>query len=384
MNALPAWLQNSKRQRIAEGVSAGLGSANIPFVSLMGGAFTLTDSDGEEIPIQTRFFDCVICDVNLEVAIQRTFWGEVLPDGTVRPKPQFDPTSKVYENPLCFSDNGIGASRNARGPQSTSCTSCQWNQWNFPSKTDPSKRSTACRPTKKIAVIPVGWANAKDEDVPAPMTVEAATGLTPVPMYDFAFRLNVPIMSHENLRAYSSKFKGQDFDVSNVITRITFVPQVVGQLDFTAVTMSTEEIEGCIVKLMDEKATDILIGRGDIPFTGTLPAPQNQAQITEKLTQAAQQAVQQTAPVVQALPPAATPPAARKGRPRKTPQEPQGAPASPAAPDDGAIPPFLRRQPAGSPLPDNQFQGDKGSGVVTKPATPNAEMEAALASVFKL
>ena len=120
MTNLPAHIANRQRKPILAAVSAGLGSASPPYVSIKGGSFTLVDANGEQEPIDSKYLDCVIFDVHETVAIQRVYWGKDRP---------FDPNADAYQAPVCFSDNGVGASVNAQEPQSTNCQTCPQNVW---------------------------------------------------------------------------------------------------------------------------------------------------------------------------------------------------------------------------------------------------------------
>lgn len=345
---LPARLQNrqlAEHKQIAGALSAGLGSTQPPYISIMGGAFTLIDASGEQIPVETKHLDCVIFDVNMDVAVQRVFWG-LGPDG--QPK-QFDDSGSP---PSCFSDNGIGASRNATKPESAQCATCQYKAFNWVSKRDPSKRSSACRPIKKIAVV--------------------------VPGYDIPFLLRVPVTSHENLLVYANKFKGQKFDAPDVVTRISFVHGEVGQLNFDAVGFTDDETDALVQKLTAANAGDMLVGRGDVAI-GALPSPQI----------ASQPAAPQPALQAPAQPPAQAPVFAPEPAPvkrgRKSKAEPapaQGAPFA-ATNGEGDVPPFLRRdQPAASQPAFMQPQ--PAHGIQQNVPSPTAEMEKQLDSIFGL
>ena len=339
------------RRQLAEAVSAGLGSAAIPSVSIKGNMFTLVDSSGEQKPIETPYMDCVIIDTQIpsqgESSLQRVFWGL---DETGQPK-QFDDSGNP---PACFSDNGVGASINAQHPQSSSCAACQYKGFNWVSKMDPSKRTSACRPIKKIAVLPMQEINKVWE-----------------PVFEGAFLLRVPIMSHENLGVYTRKFKGQQFDVTEVVTRISFVRGQVGQLDFDGVARVDDEVNTLIDKLLDSHVTDALVGRGDVAVQGQITAQPPR-----------QEAVPSAAPPPQPAPalfqaPAAEPtkrtaPVARKPRAAKV----EAVPAQ-----DDNIPPFLRRQPEQVAA---QPATEKNTGIVSNAPPPPADMQATLDSIFKL
>ena len=340
---LPARFANRKeRRQIAASVVTGLGSASPPYVSIKGGSFTLVDANGEQEPVESKYLDCVIFDTSREVPIQRVFWGKDRP---------FDPNADAYVPPDCFSDNGIGASRSAVAPQSASCQTCQWNVWGSAVSRVSGKGVKACHAIKKVAVIVPGW--------------------------DFPFLLRVPVMSHENLRVYGDKFRGQEFDVSEVITRVSLVHGAVGQLDFQALGFTDDETEALVQKVLASHITDALIGRGDLVVQGALPAPglhQDPA-----LNSPPQSLQAQPLPVsnVQPNPPSVLPADPPKQKRTRKPAEsavpaPFAGPAQ-AQPGDGSIPPFLRRQ-----------QAVPAHGIQSNVPTPTAELEAQLNSVFGL
>jgi hypothetical protein len=346
---LPARFANRQERRsIAEAVTSGLGMASPPYVSIKGGQFTLVDANGEQEPVETKWLDCVIFDTNLDVPIQRVFWG---------PERPFNPNADAYLPPTCFSDNGVGASAQAADPQSTSCQMCKWNRFDFVSKVDPTKKTKACHAIKKVAVLPVEGKVGQDGSYVAEH------------FYDFPFLLRVPVMSHDNLRAYGDKFKGQKFDVSDVVTRITFVHGQVGQLDFNVAGFTDEGTEALIQKFLAQHLTDGLVGRGDRPWTGALPAPQQDREpdprpLLAPVQSAPSAPISTPAPI---LPSAAETPAKRNRR--------KAADAPAPAPIDTSLPPFLQRQqPAGQPQ----------HGIQQNAPPPNAELESALANVFGL
>jgi len=338
---LPAHIANRQgRKSIVAAVSAGLGSASPPYVSIKGGSFTLVDANGEQEPIDSKYLDCVIFDVNETVAIQRVFWGKDKP---------FDPNSDSYQAPVCFSDNGVGASVNAQQPQSTNCQTCPQNVWGSAISKVTGKSTKACGAIKKVVVL--------------------------VPGYDMPFLLRVPVMSHDNLRAYSSKFQGQQFDVSDIYTRISFVHGQVGQLDFNPIPSNAPWISEADAKKIEDMlakhVTDSLVGRGDTPVQGQLAAPvqaqalpSTVAAVPEPLQRMANQATEAT-------------PFQQPAKPKRT-RQPKAEPAAVPAGDE-SIPPFLRReaQPAQAPT-------QKNTGIVTDAPAPSAELDAALANVFGL
>jgi hypothetical protein len=333
---LPARFANRPKRNVAEQTVEGLGSAAPPYVSIAGGSFTLIDGNGEREPIAGKHLDAVIIDTN---ALSRVYWGK---------DAKYDPSADSYQAPLCFSDNGIGASRNAQQPQSANCQTCPQNVWGSAVSKLTGKPVKACSAMKKVALLVDGW--------------------------DFPFLLRVPVMSHDNLRAYGDKFKGQEFDVSDVTTRITFVHGHTGQLDFNALGFTDDEIEALVQKVLAAKMTDSLVGRGDVPVQGVLPAPQE----ARPLPPPAQSAPFPSTPTAtaqteSALPATAASSSKRGRKPKAEPAAPAGGPFG-GAPAEPGVPPFLQR--AATPAPQH--------GIQTNAPSPTAEMDAALQSVFGL
>jgi len=376
MTQLPAHLQNRQsRRQVAQETRVGLGSAAVPSVSIMGSAFTLVDANGEKKPIPTNYLDCVIVDAN-PAGVQRVFWGL---DAGGQPK-SFDDSGLP---PLCFSDNGVGASVSATEPQSASCASCPMKQFNWPSKIDPTKRTSACRPIKKVAVI--AYLNGQGGPDGVYHGQQAA---------EFPFLLRVPVSSHDNLKIYSSKFNNQPFDVSDVVTRVSFVHGAVGQMDFVAVGYIDPDTDAAIEAVLEAKMTDNLVGRNDKPIQGQLPAPSAReigtAAVQQELAKPAppqppsapwQGPLDRAGPAVVSQPfvsPPTPAPAAKagRGRPKKPPpaeQAPTGAPfAAPQQPAQQPVAPFA--QP--NPQPNH--------GIVSNAPAPSADMEKTLDQIFNL
>lgn len=338
---------------------AGLGSAAPPYVSTMGGAFTLIDSGGNEKPIQTRHFDCVMIDMQIPgeggPKVERVFWGL---DEKGQPK-GFD--QGTHLPPECFSDNGIGASAAATNPQSANCQACPMNRFDWVSKRDATKRTKACSVTKKIAVLPME---------------EVETGQWE-PIHEAAFVLRVPVMSHKNLADYGLRFKGQSFDLTQVVTRISFVHGEVGLLQFDGVAKIDDETDKLIDSILESKVTDGLVGRGDVPWQGALPAPNNSAAGATAAIAAPQPV--QIAPHPKPEPaPATVLPAAEPTKPKRTRKAAEAAPAGVFTPPtvqaapavDDSIPPFLRRE--------------QQTGIQSNAPPPPADLEAQLQSIFNL
>lgn len=349
MNDLPERFKNREgpRRAIAGAVVSGLGGSAPPSLSISGNAFTLIDSSGEHEAVETKYIDVVIMDVNEKVPVQRVFFGI----GN-----RYDANNP--QAPVCFSDNGIGASSSAREPQSDNCKRCPMAQWDSDISPMTGKGVPACKVIKKLAVLPIDG----DE-----------------PMYPFPFQLRVPVMSHEALQVYGNKFRSQQFDVSDVVTRISFKHGEVGKLEFEARKESpwaTDAVDALVTELLDGKTTDNLVGRNDVPIQGQIAAPSVQIKPVPSI--AATAAAEISEPK-------------KPGRPRKL----AGKPAA-----DAAVPPTPEAKPApvatARPLP-SFLQPQKGDPPlaqghdslphkqpVAPPTQPPSELQAALAKAFNL
>lgn len=368
MNAqLPAHLQNRQKRDLAQAAIGGLNAGSPPHISIAGNRFTLVDDAGNEKPIQTLFLDVCVIDANS--AVSKIYFD---------PRTPFEPGGDNSNPPLCWSDNGIGASAQASSPQNTSCQMCPNNAWGSATSKATGKPTKACNDVKKLAVL--------------------------VPGIDVVFLLRIPPASLKNLAKYTQTLAGHGVDLPDAVTRLEFESQ--GILKFTPQGYVDEKTAALTDKVVAAKATDQLVGRNDRPWGGQADA--------QKIAYAAQATGQVAGPApavpVQAMfqpppqpfdqqgqntqggfgvqaqypfsqgqagtssPTDATPPKRTRG-PNK-PKDPQGAPVA----DDG-IPPFLRReQPATqAPIPNpTQF------GMQAAPAAPDAGIQAALDAAFRL
>jgi hypothetical protein len=299
MTNLPTHLKNRKSQAVSTEIIAGLGSPQPPHVSIQGGRFTLVDSAGNKKPLETLHMDCVVIDG--KKGRSRVFWGV----GAVFEGEQSGP-------PLCFSDNDVAPSSQAQQPQSQACATCPMARWDSDVSKMTGKPVPACKTMKKLAVM--------------------------LPGISFPLQLRVPVMSHSSLQEYSAQFSTGEFDVSDVVTRISFVAGKTGELQFDFadygngdlpfIDEATMQIRD---RMLEEKKTDALVGRNDLPWQGALPAGQG----------AAQSAARQIAP----------------------PQQPRTQVQPQAGPKPQTAPAFGTAQPA-------QQQTAFGSGEKKKPGRP--------------
>jgi hypothetical protein len=263
-NQLPAYLQQYQAPDVGNALSQNLGSAMPPHVSIGGGRFTLIDAANNELP--GAWFDQKIgvyidaCIVDVNNVMSRIYF------------------SGAYDNdaegvrPDCWSDNGIGPSISASSPQAPSCqpdptgqTGCKWAVWG--SKINANgKKVPACSQKQKVAL------------------------LIPASGFNTLFLLAIPPNSHGPLREYVERCKGNQMNIANLLTRISFVPGVQGTLMFQPVSYIDEPTAKLRQAAYAEKKTDALVGRNDVPRAGpvqiaTAPA---QAQIAAPVQQVQQ------------------------------------------------------------------------------------------------
>lgn len=326
MTQLPAYLQNRQSKALADTIASNVGSGSPPYVSIMGNRFTLLDTVGDEIAVTTAqngipYLDCVVID-----ALEH--------ESKIYYAKPFDPNQQSWSPPDCWSDNGIAPSRNAGMPQSPSCGTCPKAVWGSATSRVSGKGIPACAKYQKLGLL--------------------------IPGEEFPFLLRVPPNSLSNLRDYIQKFKGQAFDISDVVTRISFEPGGIGTLIFNAVSVIDEATAQKREKLVSSKATDNLVGRGDLPREGLPAAPLSAPVAATQLTQMAPPPPASSAPATIASP-SEQPQQRRRRR----------ATAEALSATSPVTAPFA--QPAG-PAPN--------FGVAT-PANPNAEITSMLDSLFK-
>lgn len=350
---VPTYLQNRQRRRsLVEEHISELGMPSPPYVSIMGGTFTLIDSTGKQEPIKTRHLDAVIIDMNRP---SRVYWGAR----------SFDPNADSYQAPECFSDNGVGASKNAVHPQSTNCQTCKQSEWGSATSKVTGKPTRACGTLIKTAVLAYTIGEPDKEGV--------YTGnLAAI----FPFLLRIPVMSHDNFRNYLTKFQGQDFDVSEVVTRIYFVERAVGQLNFSAVGFLTPDRNTAVDDILAKKITDTLVGRNDQPITALPPGQLDTPKFPELQQRVPEQVHASAVPTPEPIfgQPTLHQEAAKKsrGRPRKNDGE-------------GNVP--VNPTPKPKPLAPQQapFATNQAShGIVTDAEAPPEEVQRNLASLFNL
>lgn len=340
MNQLPAFLQNRQSKSLAATLVANLGTGSPPYVSIADNRFTLIDAGGEEEPVPTYdpklgpYLDCVIIDVNESKSKIYYDTG-------------FDPKAEG-QAPVCWSDNGIGPSKQSSKPQSMTCMQCPQNVWGSKTSQMTGKAVKACNDVQKIALL--------------------------IPGDDVLFLMRVPPASLKQLGAYVLKFNGQAVDISDVITRITFESQ--GILAFNAVNYIDEATFKQREEAVAAKKTDMLVGRGDQPIAQlaapveptALPAPLVVAQPAGIPAQQVDPAATTAQSTLTTAPSAE--PARRRRRNTAAVEAPQAAQTAPFA---------AQPQPAAAAQPATQA-APFGIG---QPMAANADVTAALDSIFK-
>jgi hypothetical protein len=376
---VPDHIANRNRRGIADQASTGIGTGMPPYISIKANRFTLFDAAGNSRPVETYdpqlgpILDCIVVDANQKVS--KIYYAEA-----------WDPENPAP--PDCWSDNGIAPSISAEWPQWQTCEACPHNKWGSAISALNGAKIKACDDYKKFAIF-----------------------LPSLP--DMLFQMRVPPASLKGLKKYMEQFKGQNFDLPDVYTRVRFDLSANGILVFEPSPLgfvSADIVAKC--DQIDQTKLDNLVGRSDTPIRDALPAP-TIAQ-TGVRPDAAPQIVPQPAPApTQPAPafgaPAPAPaPAAPFGVPQQAPAAPRGrgrprkvANAVPTAP--APAPTIARTGVRPDATPPATFGGapQTGFGAPAAPfgqvapppqstapgGTPpaaNPELEKALASAFGL
>jgi hypothetical protein len=302
MAQLPDYLKTRSDQGVGKKLAGSLGSGSHPRISIENSRFTLKDAAGSELPIETMeqgipYVDVVIID-SLE-RISKIYYSGPYGAGKV---------------PDCFSDNGVGPSRHAANPEPTTCAACKKGVWGSAvSVLDPSKKTKACKDFQKLGVM--------------------------VPPQQGVYLLMVPPNSLKGLRDYLTKFGPHEMDPSDVITRISFVPKVLGTLTFRGIDLIKPDVAARRNELIEAHAADQMLGRMDQPITGAVPAIASSAPAEKPFTDPPLQPAYLAPEAEASAPPAVQEPAPRRpGRPRKA-AEGNGAPPQAPFPSSEASKP---------------------------------------------
>ncbi len=358
---VPAYLQNTGLPDFTDRLGANLGTRAQPYLSIKDDRLTLVDSSGDKRPVMTRdaktgdpYIDCVIIDTCDHES--KIYYGR-----------DYDPKAETFSPPACWSDNGVAPSVNCGEPQALYCmpdptgqNGCKWAVWGSGRAAPGSKTvPPACNKVQKIALL--------------------------VPGEDIQFLLRVPPDSLKSLTAYNDKFKGHNFSMPDVFTRISLRDKTLFFAGLGFIDEATAKLRNQV--LLAHK-TDALVGRGDKPRGVPLMASANvdtadspsfhQMSIVRTASLPASAPAEPPDPLfaqpsipsgtTQATPASAgsttVAPTRRRGRPLKEAAPAPEAPATPPATGNGAAPQ--------APFPHGMAQAPE----------PNADLEASLKSVF--
>ncbi len=242
---LPVHLQGRASPNIVEQASAGIGGSVPPHVSIRGNCFTLVDAGGNEAPFPVGTpLDIVIAASSGMPPPKRYYRDKWTPDSN--------------EPPTCWSTNGVVPDASATEKQARTCAECKLNERGSATSAISGASIKACRDEKWLAVL--------------------------LPAYPaMLFQLVVTPGSFKNWQGYTKNF-GNGVDLCDVITRITFQPQVNGVLVFEILGYAqnspqyvSADIRGVLEAAWAEKKTDVLVGKSDQPIALAAPAMQTVA-----------------------------------------------------------------------------------------------------------
>ena len=219
-----------------------IGRGQPPRLSIEGNRFTLIDTAGGRMPMDTLYCDVVFVDVNDHKS--KIYYP---------PDSPYDPESP--EPPVCFSDNGVAPSVQAQEPQNSLCGTCPKQAWGKINQL--GNKVPWCTDYLKTAIL-VPQASQHQQ-------------------YPFLFR--IPPASFGNFRAYLTALRDRQIRLDFVVTRVEFVPGSTGTLQFkphpTAAWVSPE-LAPIIDTLIASRKTDALVGRLDKPINSVAAVHRNE------------------------------------------------------------------------------------------------------------
>lgn len=293
-----------RRRAVTAAMTEGLSLPQPPKISIGNSVFTLIDRAGNEMqcnlvdPNVGRYLDVVIVGANQNKS--KIFYeGEWTPQST-------DP-------PVCWSDNGVAPSINSITPQSPTCAQCQWNVIGSDVSKRTGKGIKACQDRKKVACYVVG--DPSGELFQFQVTPAALKGLAAYGKW---------------VAGYPSATGQGAADVSEIVTRLYFAPGEQGVIAFGAVGAIDADMNARIDAAYEHGLIAEIIGTNDVPISGLLAAPQQQAQLAAPALQSFAPAPQQQQQIAHHAPP---PPAQQfvAAQPVQQAQQ-QVAPPSPPTP----------------------------------------------------
>ncbi len=350
---VPAYLQNTGLPDFTDRLGANLGTRAQPYLSIEGDRLTLVDATGDTRPVLTRdaknddpYIDCVIIDTGDHES--KIYYGRA-----------YDPKAETFSPPACWSDNGIAPSMNCGEPQAISCmpdptgqNGCKWAVWGSGrARQGSTVVPPACSKYQKLALL--------------------------IPGEDIQFLLRVPPNSLVELANYNGKFKGHNFSMPDVFTRVSLRDKTLFFAGLGFIDESTAKLRNQV--LLAHK-TDALVGRGDKPRQAALPAPDPTRTLAAPIA-----SLPASAPAEQLDPLFAPPAVAQTGT------QPLSAQSAPAAQTTGTAPTRRRGRPPKDAAAPQAPAVQAGNGAaaqapfphgMAQAPEPNADLEASLKSVF--
>jgi hypothetical protein len=327
----------SRGGSFSDQVLQGIGGQAPPRISLADDRFAFVNEAGERTSHPELKLQVVIVGVNSH-GPSRQFWG----------KDTIDLESN--DPPKCWSDNGIGPSKECLEPQNATCQGCPKAEWGSAVSKMTGKGIPACNSRKKLAVI-----------VPHLKTAQA-------------WQLNVPVGSFAALKAYvkmlaTKSIKGRPIELYDVVTELYMESK---ELSFTAVGLTPNEVKPGIIEIWDTGQHHAVVGEHDQPISGLLTGPKKQEQISETV----RHGVRDVQAIVDNL----------VGQPRGR-GRPPGATNKPREPEkddpDADVPTFLRRANSAQNQPTAR-ETTARSGVNLNPDPPPSGLSQALEKAFSL
>jgi hypothetical protein len=180
-----------------------------------------TDHNGRPLPeTPVQYVDMVV--VGIATAISKKWYQSGFASGEAKA-------------PDCFSVNGVSPDPASALVQNTMCATCPQNIWGS-ATTENGRKAKACRDGRRIAMVPSG--DVHNDTFGGPML------------------LDIPPTSLANLDRYTRHLERLGADISQVVTRIGFNPQVTHQeLTFNSIGW---------IESAEDYSTVIEHGRSDI------------------------------------------------------------------------------------------------------------------------
>jgi hypothetical protein len=161
--------------------------------------------------------------------------------------------------PICQSVNGDVPDPGVPKPQSASCHTCPHNEWG--SQTSGNGRGKRCQDQRRLAIL---------------LMPKLTKQLLGAPLLDPIF-LKVPPGSLSSLKAYNDMLKHEGVPFCSVITRISFDPKALFQMNFERVQDLSNEEAPWVLPLRDAPLTKRIIGL--TPVIRELPPAQEMRRI---------------------------------------------------------------------------------------------------------